>query len=83
MVVCVASDIREAPIKTMQCADLGGYCSKKLSAYTWTAMVEVIAKHHKDKHPKELEKALHEMNKKDPVAWAATMKPKWDATPDQ
>jgi hypothetical protein len=46
-------------------------------------MVEVIAKHHTDKHPKELARALHEMNKKDPEGWAATMKPKWDAAPDQ
>jgi hypothetical protein len=67
----------------MTCAELGGYCSKKLSAYSWNAMVEVIAKHHTDKHPKELERALHEMNNKEPLAWAATMKLKWDAVPDQ
>jgi hypothetical protein len=46
-------------------------------------MVEVIAKHHTDRHPKELENALHKMNTKDPLVWAATMKPKWDAAPDQ
>ena len=67
----------------MTCAELGGYCSKKLSAHSWNAMVEVIAKHHTDKHPKELENALRKMNKKDAVAWAATMKPKWDAASDQ
>jgi hypothetical protein len=67
----------------MTCADLGGYCAQKFSAYTWDAMVEIIAKHHTVQHPKELEKALHEMNTKDPVAWAVTMKPKWDAAPDQ
>jgi predicted small metal-binding protein len=83
VVVCLATLRGRPPIKTLTCADLGGHCSKKLSAYTWNAMVEVIAKHHKDKHPKELERALHEMKKKDPEAWAATMKPKWDAAPDQ
>jgi hypothetical protein len=46
-------------------------------------MVEVIAKHHTDKHPKELENALRKMNTKDPLVWAVTMKPKWDAAPDQ
>jgi hypothetical protein len=67
----------------MTCADLGGHCSKKLSAYTWTAMIEVIVKHHTDRHPKELEKALQKTDKKDALAWAATMKPNWDNAPEQ
>jgi predicted small metal-binding protein len=67
----------------MTCADLGGCCGQKLTAYSWNAMVEVIAKHHTDKHPKELENALRKMNTKDPLVWAVTMKPKWDAAPDQ
>jgi hypothetical protein len=65
-------------IKTITCADLGGCCGQKL-----TGMVEVIAKHHTDKHPKELENALRKLNTKDPLVWAVTMKPKWDAAPDQ
>jgi hypothetical protein len=67
----------------MTCAQLGGYCSQKLSAYTWNSMIEVIAKHHKDKHPKELQKALENTGKKDALAWAATMKPKWDDAAEQ
>jgi predicted small metal-binding protein len=67
----------------MTCADLGGYCSKKLSAYTWNAMVEVIAKHATDKHAKELARELEKMHFKSAEQWAATLKPKWDAAPEQ
>jgi hypothetical protein len=67
----------------MTCAELGGYCSQKLSAYAWNSMIEVIAKHHTGKHPKELEKVLQKTDKKDALAWAATMKPKWDDAPEQ
>ena len=70
-------------MKTMTCTQLGGKCNQKLSAYTWEAMVEVIAKHFADKHPKELAKELEKARTKDPLKWAAEMKPKWDAAPEQ
>jgi hypothetical protein len=70
-------------MKTMICTQLGGKCSQKLSAYTWDAMVKVIATHFTDKHPKELARELQRANTKDPVEWAAEMKPKWDAAPEQ
>jgi hypothetical protein len=70
-------------MKTMTCVELGGYCSQKLSAYNWEAMVNVIAKHVTDKHPKELARGLEKMHFKSAEQWAATLKPKWDAAPEQ
>ena len=70
-------------MKTMTCTQLGGKCSQKLSAYTWDAMIKVIAKHFADKHPKELAGELERMHTKDPLKWAASMKLKWDAAPEQ
>jgi hypothetical protein len=46
-------------------------------------MVEVIAKHFADKHPKQLARELERMHTKDPLKWAATMSLKWDAAPEQ
>jgi hypothetical protein len=70
-------------MKTMIRSHLGGKCSQKLSAYTWEAMVKVIAKHFTDKHPKELARELQRANTKDPLKSAAEMKSKWDAAPEQ
>ena len=70
-------------MKTMTCVELGGYCSQKLSAYNWEGMVNVIAKHATDKHPKELARELGKMHFKSAEQWAATLKPKWDAAPEQ
>ncbi len=70
-------------MKTMTCTQLGGSCGQKLSAYTWDAMVEVIAMHFTDKHPKELARELNRMHTKDPLKWAEEMKPKWDDAPEQ
>jgi hypothetical protein len=70
-------------MKTMTCTELGGYCSQKLSAYNLEAMVMVIAKHFTDKHPKDLARHLERMHFKNAEQWAAGLKPKWDAAPDQ
>jgi predicted small metal-binding protein len=70
-------------MKTITCAQLGGICGQKLSAYSWDAMVQVIAKHLRDKHPKELEKKMRKLNVNHAEQCAEAMKPKWDAAPEQ
>jgi hypothetical protein len=62
-------------MKTITCTQLGGYCSQKLSAYTWDTMALVIVKHFTEKHPKKLAKHLHRANTKDPLEWVAQMQP--------
>jgi hypothetical protein len=70
-------------MKTTKCEEFGGKCRQKLSAYTWKAMVKVIAKHFTDKHPIELAREMQRIKTKDAEKWAAVMKPKWDAAPEQ
>jgi hypothetical protein len=70
-------------MKTMTCVELGGYCSQKLSAYNWAAMVNVIVKHVTDKHSKQLARGLEKMKFKSAEQWAATLRPKWKAAPEQ
>ena len=70
--------VKDKPMKTMTCKELGGTCDLQLTAATWDEMVKLMTQHVMDKHS-DVAKAMEQMYKQDPKQWGKEMKPKWEA----
>lgn len=68
-------------MRTMTCRELGGPCSKELTASTWDEMVKTMAQHVMQNHP-DTAKAMERMHREDPEKWGREMKPRWEAKPE-